>query len=133
MKTHELKLDINYFEDVKSGKKNFEIRKNDRDFQIGDILELKIFDGGKYQYFNEEILTYLDCRVSRADTLKAKVLDIFRPEQINPDLQIINGGEYATNLHIALFLKGVSNVLKKHFNSDKVPDDYVVMAIEVIE
>ena len=133
MKTHELKLDINYFEDIKYGKKNFEIRKNYRDFQIGDILEFKIFDGGKYQYFNEEILTYLDCRVSRADTIKAKVLDIFRPEQINPDLQIINGGEYAVNFYIALFLKGVSNVLKDYFKTDKVPDDYVVLGIEVIE
>ena len=133
MKTHELKLDINYFEDVKSGLKNFEIRKNDRDFQVGDILEFKIFDSGKYQYFNEEILTYLDCRESRADTIKVKVLDIFRPEQINPDLQIVNGREYVMNLHIVLFLKNVSNVLKKYFNTDKVPDDYVVMAIEVIE
>ena len=133
MKTHELKLDINYFEDVKSGLKNFEIRKNDRDFQVGDILEFKIFDSGKYQYFNEEILTYLDCRESRADTIKVKVLDIFRPEQINPDLKIVNGREYVMNLHIVLFLKNVSNVLKKYFNTDKVPDDYVVMAIEVIE
>ncbi len=133
MKTHELKLDINYFEDVKSGLKNFEIRKNDRDFQVGDILELKIFDGGKYQYFNEEILTYLDCRESRADTIKVKVLEIFRPEQINRDLEIIKGGEYATNLHISLFLKGILNVLKDYFKTDKVPDDYVVLGIEVIE
>ncbi|WP_223804626.1 DUF3850 domain-containing protein [Lactococcus protaetiae] len=30
MKTHELKLDIKYFDDVKSGKMNFNVRKNDR-------------------------------------------------------------------------------------------------------
>lgn len=40
MKIHELKLDTFYFDDVKSGLKTFEIRKNDRDYQVGDLLSL---------------------------------------------------------------------------------------------
>lgn len=47
MKVHELKLDTKYFEDAKSGKKNFEIRKNDRGYQIGDVLELKAYKNYK--------------------------------------------------------------------------------------
>lgn len=39
--THALKTDPFVFEQVWKGKKPFEIRKNDRDFQIGDLLILK--------------------------------------------------------------------------------------------
>lgn len=38
--THSLKIEIAYFEDIKTKRKRFEIRKDDRDFQIGDHLEL---------------------------------------------------------------------------------------------
>lgn len=48
MKIHELKLDTFYFDDVKSGLKTFEIRKNDRDFKVGDVLSLSRFEDGKY-------------------------------------------------------------------------------------
>lgn len=127
MKTHELKLDINYFEDVKSGFKNFEIRKNDRDFQVGDILELKNFDGGKYQYFNEEILTYLDCRESMADTIKVKVVGIWN---IN---NMFNEDGYVSDIEKAINLDLYEVILGDYFKSDVLPLGYVVMAIEVIE
>lgn len=39
MKVHSLKLDIKYCDDVLSGKKSFEVRKNDRDFQVGDLIK----------------------------------------------------------------------------------------------
>lgn len=45
---HELKIYPTYFEDVISGKKKFEIRKNDRKFRVGDILILKEWDNIKY-------------------------------------------------------------------------------------
>ena len=48
MKIHELKLDTEYFDDVKSGLKTFEIRKNDRDFKVGDVLALTSFEYGHY-------------------------------------------------------------------------------------
>ena len=48
MKIHELKLDTEYFDDVKNGVKTFEIRKNDRDYQAGDLLSLSRFEDGKY-------------------------------------------------------------------------------------
>lgn len=37
---HELKVDRKYFISIAQGKKTFEVRKNDRDFQIGDFLAL---------------------------------------------------------------------------------------------
>ena len=37
---HELKTINPFFEDVWSGLKDFEVRKNDRDFKVGDILKL---------------------------------------------------------------------------------------------
>jgi hypothetical protein len=38
MKEHQLKCWPEYFDRLKSGEKRFEIRRNDRDFQVGDIL-----------------------------------------------------------------------------------------------
>ena len=45
---HELKILPKWFEDVQSNKKNFEIRKNDRDFKVGDTLMLKEWYKGKF-------------------------------------------------------------------------------------
>ena len=42
---HELKILPKYYNDVVAGKKNFELRKNDRNFQVGDILVLKEWSG----------------------------------------------------------------------------------------
>lgn len=39
--THELKTYPKYFQETIEGNKPFEIRKNDRDFQVGDVLILK--------------------------------------------------------------------------------------------
>lgn len=37
---HQLKCAANYFDDVVTGRKTFEVRNNDRDFHIGDYLAL---------------------------------------------------------------------------------------------
>lgn len=41
----ELKILPQYYQDVVSGRKTFELRKDDRDYQIHDLLELKEWDG----------------------------------------------------------------------------------------
>ena len=41
MKLHELKILHPYLIDVTLGNKTFELRKNDRDYQEGDIIRLK--------------------------------------------------------------------------------------------
>lgn len=40
-KTHELKLNSDYYALVRDGYKRFELRKNDRDFMVGDTLYLR--------------------------------------------------------------------------------------------
>lgn len=51
MQTHELKTIDRYFEAVERGEKTFEVRRNDRAFQTGDILKLvKVDDRGRYDY-----------------------------------------------------------------------------------
>lgn len=46
---HFLKINTKYFEDILSGKKNFEIRNNDRDFKVDDTIILQeITDDRKY-------------------------------------------------------------------------------------
>lgn len=41
MATHKLKLNSDYYDDSATGIKTFEIRKNDRNYQVGDVLELR--------------------------------------------------------------------------------------------
>lgn len=38
MKLHELKIEHEYLIDVSLGRKTFELRKNDRDYQVGDLI-----------------------------------------------------------------------------------------------
>ena len=40
---HELKILPKYFDDIRYGKKRFELRRNDRDFKVGDYLALNEF------------------------------------------------------------------------------------------
>ena len=44
MKTHELKTWPTYFQAMERGEKSFELRKNDRDFHVGDRLYLREYD-----------------------------------------------------------------------------------------
>ena len=48
--THKLKLEKRYFSEVLGRNKNFELRKNDRDFRVGDILILREWDSDEEKY-----------------------------------------------------------------------------------
>ena len=45
--THELKIQPKYFETILSREKTFEIRKNDRGFEVGDTVVLKEYTDKK--------------------------------------------------------------------------------------
>lgn len=57
---HQLKILPEYYKKVVSGEKTFEIRKDDRGFKVGDLLELCEFEDGQYtgnSYLTE--ITYI--------------------------------------------------------------------------
>lgn len=45
---HEIKILPQYYEAVSKGNKRFELRKDDRDYQVGDIIKLREWDGKEY-------------------------------------------------------------------------------------
>lgn len=48
MIVHELKIHPKFLKDIQLKKKCFEVRKNDRNYQIGDILHLREYLDGEY-------------------------------------------------------------------------------------
>ena len=59
MKTHKLKLKIDFCEAVLNGTKTFEIRKNDRDFKMGDLINFTPVDNdGEAGYHKVQNCTY---------------------------------------------------------------------------
>lgn len=47
---HELKINVNYFKHVLIGNKTFEVRKNDREYKVGDSIVLNEWNNEE-QYF----------------------------------------------------------------------------------
>ncbi|WKF73642.1 DUF3850 domain-containing protein [Lactococcus lactis] len=149
MKTHELKLDIKYFDDVKSGKKNFEIRKKDRDFQVGDILELKAYAGREsaaeesldidyvwaQHLYEEGYDVWENCEEELADIIKVKVIDIILPKAWGSILNKfgINNGPVMTKSGFMFSPKEVLTVLEDYFSTDRLPDGCVILGIEVVK
>lgn len=68
-KIHELKLAKMYYADVASGKKRFELRKNDRGFKVGDGLRLKEYTDGEEtgRYIDADIVYMLEDYAGLAD------------------------------------------------------------------
>lgn len=56
MRIHELKTWKEFFWNIETGKKNFEVRKNDRDFHNGDVLHLKEIDKHTKEYTGKSCL-----------------------------------------------------------------------------
>lgn len=48
MNDHELKIYPEYFDAIGVGIKKFEVRKNDRDYEVGDRIRLREWDGNAY-------------------------------------------------------------------------------------
>lgn len=52
---HELKIWPEYFDDVQSGEKGFDVRKDDRPFEVGNILLLREFNPNTEEYTGREM------------------------------------------------------------------------------
>jgi len=57
---HELKISPEFFDEIVSGKKTFEVRVDDRPYKIGDYLALNEYrDGEKEAYTGSCVLVYV--------------------------------------------------------------------------
>lgn len=67
--THELKVLSYLFPDLESGVKTFEVRRNDRDYQVGDTLILKEWGFGGYGMTDHDLTqTFTGKQVERTVT-----------------------------------------------------------------
>ena len=55
---HELKIKKEYFEKVRDGQKRFEIRKDDRNYKVGDSIILREIDDSSFQTGNR-----IECKI----------------------------------------------------------------------
>lgn len=55
MKVHELKSWPEFFAPVLAGEKNFELRKNDRHYNVGDIIHLREWEPNTAKYSGREV------------------------------------------------------------------------------
>lgn len=68
---HELKTLPEYFEAIIKGEKLFEIRKNDRFFQVGDLLALNEFDVKNVSYTGRSCIVYIDYILNNEEFCKS--------------------------------------------------------------
>jgi len=61
---HELKIAPEYMELQMRGDKEFEIRKNDKNFQVGDLIDLREYENRKY--LGRELLVEITCVIDYA-------------------------------------------------------------------
>lgn len=62
---HDLKIWPEYYEAVLNGSKRFELRYNDRNYQVGDILRLKEYDDGLEVFTGRALYVHVDYVLSR--------------------------------------------------------------------
>lgn len=55
-RVHELKIWPEYLRPIIMGHKGYEVRKADRDYQVGDILHLREWEPGAEEYTGAELL-----------------------------------------------------------------------------
>lgn len=68
---HEMKITQQYFADVLSGEKQFEVRKFDRPFHKGDLLALNEYNSETKSYTGRSCLVYIDYLFNDSDYVKS--------------------------------------------------------------
>ncbi len=98
---HALKQHPQHFKPVVSGEKLFEVKKNDRDFQVGDLLALNEYDPETKSYTGNSCIVYVD--------------------------YILNDPEYCKEGYVVMSIKPcVVHKLDTPFNVNLRCDDYTV-------
>lgn len=89
---HELKIYQEYFEAVKDGRKKFEIRKNDRDYKVGDILVLLEYDKYYEAFTGEKItveITYLTGYAQQNGYVVLGIEEIWESEELTEIKKVV--------------------------------------------
>lgn len=139
VKVHYLKLDVKYFEEIKLGKKKFEIRKNDRDFKIRDVLKLIAYRNGHYVRWSKNKEKWVHTIKEKADTIKVKVTYIINYfetfKTVQPRYHIVDYcGKFRSGVDVPEYPKPpveqMQEVLCGYFKVDCLPSSYVILGIE---
>lgn len=69
MTTHDLKVWPDFFSAIDCGEKPFEVRKNDRDYRVGDTLRLREYAPGPDEYTGRQIERTVSYIISGDDVL----------------------------------------------------------------
>lgn len=72
--THTLKTWPEYFMAIERGDKDFEVRKFDRPFKVGDTLILQSYDPKTKEYNGEELVKKITCIVDTFGVKKGYVV-----------------------------------------------------------
>jgi hypothetical protein len=81
---HRLKTWPEYFQAVASDEKNFEVRQNDRNFKVGDIVVLEEYDPEKKEYTGRQelrVITYILVGGQHGVDADTCVMSIERPDK----------------------------------------------------
>lgn len=72
MTEHRIKINIKWYDAVKNGIKTFEVRKNDRDYKVGDTITFKVVDGQFAKIPDNELyaITYILAHEDFPDGIK---------------------------------------------------------------
>lgn len=95
--THALKTWPEYFKEVQNGRKNFEVRKADRAFKMGDRLLLQEYNPNTKEYTGEEYESEI-AYILWGGWKGAFDLDLFRKEVFE---QIKRLNAYSSNYRMA--------------------------------
>jgi len=97
---HELKILPEYFDDIMNCKKRFEVRKNDRNYQVGDMLVLhKFYPETNFYDING---SFIQCIV----TYIADLSKIGIPGYVAMQISVIDAKDYRKGVD----RKGMDNI-----------------------
>ncbi|WKT14748.1 hypothetical protein P9166_13765 [Lactococcus lactis] len=71
-----------------------------------------------------------------ADTIKAKILNVVSADEYNNFQESVNGIPQSikwANSYQETYIRTINEVLKDYFSTDRLPNDYVILGIEVVK
>jgi hypothetical protein len=115
MKTHELKTWPVFYKDIINGTKTFEVRTNDRDFQVGDILLLREYDPDAESYTGEKTERKISYILGDNPFFQLNKLVIMGLQPIEPTLSRERVIEVLEKYSILNAYIGSTTILKRDF------------------